>query len=162
MQRRIVTLPFTLTGAGTTITYLDLYDLSRSFENKSELILTTANTGAGDELDVKFQETSDGVQWNTRMRHTAMLGTLSPSSTAPESEILTILSLGPLPTTDQIREPTGSAGATELTAPGVIHGYLTGRMPDRTPAYRVVMTVTETTSASFAGTWILWIDSPID
>lgn len=160
MQRKIFELPFVLTGAQTLITNFEPYDLSRGFENKSELIVTGAAAGVGDSLDVKFQETEDGVQWNTRMRHTAQLGSSGASATQPESEILTILSLGPFVTADAIREPTGSKGASELTAPGVINGFLTGRRPLRAPTYRVVMIVAGGT-AVFSGTYIFWIDSEV-
>ena len=161
MQRKIATVPFVLAGAGVTITNLPPFDLSRSFENKSELIVTAAAAAAGDILDVKFQETEDGVQWNTRMRHTPQLGSSGATATSPESEVITILSLGPLSTADAIREPTGSKGATELTAPGKIDGFLTGRLGAGLPSYRVVMTVTSATAAAFTGVWFLWIDSDV-
>src|SRR5260221_9901788 len=114
MMRKIAELPFTLSGAATTETNLDPYDLSRCPVIMSQLILTSAAVGVGDTLDVRFQETPDGIQWNTRLRHTRQLGNGGATALAPVSEEIQLFTRGwPVTSVDTVVTPSGSAGGSD-------------------------------------------------
>ena len=142
------------TGTSSVTYELDPIDLSSALFCVITVILTKADTGAGDILDVSFQETEDRVTWNRRARFPNLIGTLTASATAPEKYQQTISSKQDLTTSEESYEPDGSAGATALAADTVIHGPL--RRPVRgstgkLTAHRVVLTVTNATAADFEG-----------
>lgn len=143
------------TGTSSVTYELDPIDLSTALFCVITVILTKADTGAGDILDISFQETEERVTWNRRARFPNFIGTLSPSSTAPEKYQLTISAKQVLQMSEEAYEPDGSAGATALAVDSVIHGPL--RRPVRgstgkLTAHRVVLTVTNATAADFEGT----------
>ena len=151
--RELQTITFD-TGTSSVTTELDAIDLSGVQALILILNLTKADTGAGDILDIKFQETGDRVTWNTRARFPNFIGTLSPSATAPETYRMTINTRQDLSVGEEAYEPDGSAGATALTADQVIHGPLLSPVRSSTgkaTAHRVVFTVTNATAADFEG-----------
>jgi hypothetical protein len=166
--RKIAEYPISVAAAGTTNQNLDAYDLSRVRAVVSELIITAAATDATDTLSVKFQETSDGVQFNTRIQHTLQVGNSAASATTPESERITLYTGAQgLDAADEIVEPTGSKSAAALGAPGVRHGPLVGRRRGGTSYYggavathRIQLVAVQTNALAFTGILILWIDSP--
>lgn len=161
MMRKIAELPFSLSASLDQ--NLDPYDLSRCPVLMSQLILTGEAVGAGDTLDVHFQETPDGIQWNSRMRHTLQLGNAGATPAAPRSEEIMLYTRGwPVASPDTVVTPSGSAGATPLPAGSVRHGVLLGRRPLRAPTYRVHFVVAGAGPPAFTGVWTLWVDSNIE
>jgi hypothetical protein len=143
------------TGTSSVTYELPPLDLSMARAVIVHITLTKADTGAGDILDVKFQDRVDELTWNTRARMPLFLGTLSPSSTAPETYQQTIVGKHQLTTGEESHEPTGSAGATELAVDSVAHGPLKKFLrtsSGRKTAHRVVLVVTNGTAADFEGT----------
>jgi hypothetical protein len=160
MMRKIAEYPVAIAAAGTTLVNLEPYDLSRCPVIMSYLTITAAGVGVGDTLACRFQESPDGVEWNTRIRHTAQLGNSGASASAPESEEIMLYTRGwPVSTVDTVHEPTGSAGAADIPAGSVRHGVLLGRRPLRQPTYRLSLIAAGAGPSAFTGTWVIWIDS---
>jgi len=106
----------------TITTPLPPWDISGRLELQCILSVTKADTDAGDTLDVRVQFLlADGLTWNTVARFPAILGSDTPSATAPETRVLTVSNI-PLETTDVAYEPDGSAGGTVITADSVRNG----------------------------------------
>ena len=143
------------TGTSSQTTELDAIDLSGAHYLKLDLKLTKADTGAGDLLNIHFQETSDRVTWNDRMRSPDFAGTLSPSATAPETWQQTLSAIQTLTAAEASYEPTGSAGATALSKDKVHHGPLLPPVRSSSglqSAHRVFFEVTSATAADYEGT----------
>ena len=145
-------------GAATDLAELNEIDMS-SFDCLEMWVkLTTADTDAGDELDVRLQCTTDRVVWHTRARSAAFLGSLSPSSTAPEYQVLRICQTVDLSANEEVYEPDGSASATAVAVGQVVNGPFPGKYRDATlqklmPNWRVRAALTDANSnASFVGT----------
>lgn len=169
VSRKIHTSSFTLSGAGTTYQSLNPVDLSHTKELLVEIKLTTANTDAGDTLEVTLQDCSDAtfavlptgsVGWNSRARSNTFLGTLSPSATTPEYYRMSVQQLVELSAIEESYEPTGSVGATEIAVGSVINGPFPATIRaasglkevTRIPNWRLRFVTAQTGTASFAGT----------
>lgn len=151
------------TGVSTVTQQLDPIDLSGALSLVFDLKLTKADTDAGDILDVTFQETTDRVTWNNRLRFPNFLGDLSPSAGAPETYKMTLSCTRPLTVGEEAYEPTGSASATALAVDEVIHGPLLSPFRDsagKQTAHRVVFTVTDAgaANADFEGNLTIWAE----
>lgn len=133
--------------------YLDLSALTALVVVVS---LSEAAEDAGDILDVALQETLDGVTWNDRCRFPQLLGSLSPSASAPETYQQTILALEDLTAADYSFEPSGSAGGTRLVAGATRNGPFAPRRRTETgpaAAYRLYIEVTDSDDdGGFTGT----------
>lgn len=150
---------FVAATSGTAVEF-DPHDLSRAKQLQLVLKVTTADTDAGDTLDVKIQSRNQAGVWNTRYRFKAITGDLSPSANSPELLHGVLESFGPLRSDEESFEPSGSAGASEPTVIGdgvAINGpfpplYRTAA--GRQATWRAMFVVTDagTQNASFAGT----------
>lgn len=157
-MRRVATITLD-TGTSSVTTELDPIDLSGARFLLLDLKLTKADTGSGDLLNIHFQETSDRVTWNDRMRSPDFAGTLSPSATAPETWKQTLSAIQTLTAAEASYEPTGSAGATALAKDKVHNGPLLRPVKSSSglqAAHRVFFEVTSATAADFEGTLIVW------
>lgn len=149
-------------GSATDVHELDAFDLSRYDVIRFEIVLTTADTDAGDTLDVRLQSTSDRIKWHTRARSTQKLGTLSPSATAPEYENLIVRQTGQLSATEEVYEPSGSAGAVEIAAGQVLNGPFPSKYRDTTerkwkPNWRIHYTFVDSDNdGAMAGVYRIW------
>jgi len=147
------------TGAATQTLNLEIpMDLSHARALTLEVIITEAITDASDTLDIRLQDTYDGVTWNTRIRMLQMIGTLSPSATAPEYQRSVVSADVLLTTPEENYECTGSVGATDLTAGTVRNGPFapmrrTSGVNGRQPAHRIQVISTEggASNANWAG-----------
>lgn len=114
------------TGAGAqTITQsFPTLDLSHAAAIKFVIRITKADADAGDTLNITFEDTWDaGVTWNERARSREFIGSESPSTTAPETQELTIQQLIPLAAVgEEALEPSGSGGGSALSATSVRNG----------------------------------------
>jgi hypothetical protein len=134
------------TGTQTLVPDTGVLDLSPARALTLEAIITTANTDASDTLDIRLQDTSDGVTWNTRIRLLQMIGTLSPSATAPEYQRSVVSADVLLTTPEENYEPTGSVSATDLTAGTVRNGPFVPPLrtsAGRQPSHRIQIIATE-------------------
>jgi hypothetical protein len=117
-------------GNVTSTTLCDAFDLSQCQSVTGVLELTTCATDLADKLDVRFQETGDPNQiyWDTRGYWSQVSGNQSASALAPYADEFTISQGVPLASSSRDARPTGSAGATELTAGTVRDGPFQGRL----------------------------------
>lgn len=151
---RAAKLNFSLTTA--SLTQELPCDLSRYPEVLLALWLTTADTAAGDKLSVKLQCSYDGIGWHDRAVFADLLGTLSPSATAPVYRELRLTQLkDPAQTAaEEAVTPSGSADGAALTAGTVLDGPFPGKRRDSTgrgASWRLVFTITNGTTPVFAG-----------
>lgn len=122
------------TGAGNQVITSNLNpgDYSQFDAIRLTARLTKADSDAGDSLDIRLQDCWDGDQatptWNDRIRLAAFTGDLSPSASAPEVQQGVIQKFGSLASTEEVSEPTGSAGASALTAATVVNGPFPGKV----------------------------------
>lgn len=139
-QKLVFKNAFTL-AAGTTNVNFDPLDLSDAAELQCELSVTATDTDAGDTLDVYIQSTIDGVTWDDRVHFTQLIGTLSASAGTPEALRATLQQFGAFSDTEEMSEPSGSAGGSRLTAGTVKNGgfprplrrgTVTGALPNQT------------------------------
>lgn len=157
--RRVDTFTFGPSATTLTTNLHDPMDLSRARELKANLKVTAAAQTAGDTLDVKIQDTIDGVTWNTRGRFAAVLG--NQNTTTPYVRELVIATNIDLQSSEKEYQTTGSQGGTELAAGTVLNGafyppYRTAQ--GRQPNWRVVWTVTNSSgNASFTASLTLWL-----
>lgn len=113
------------TGAGTKqiLVTLDAYNLSRCECLELIIKLTKADTAGGDTLDVYLEETvTRAVTWDQRVHSHQFIGTMSPSTTAPEVRRYRVQADTVLNTSDSAYETTGSAGSSDIAAGSVRHG----------------------------------------
>lgn len=172
ISRKIHASSFTLTGAVTTYQSLNAVDLSHARELLVEIKLTTANTDAGDTLEVTLQDCSDAtfavlptgtVGWNSRAKSTTFLGTLSPSVTTPEYYRMSVQQLVDLAATEESYEPSGSVGATDIAVGSVVNGpfpatikaALGTKETTRISNWRLRFVTAQTNAASFIGTVVI-------
>ena len=163
----IMDYAFSLAASGTATTnvLLPLLDLSHSHSLLMEFEVTSAATAASDTLEVKLQETSNGTNFNTRARSNTVAGNATVSAAAPKIERLTVEQNGPLMSTEERYEPSGSAGASEPTAGTVINGPFPGKYRTTatgwTPNWRISLVKTDGggSDAAFAGTVRIWARS---
>lgn len=160
VTRPIFEYPFSLVAAGTTNQEFSVADLSHAYGLTMILVLTAADTEAGDTLDVKIQDRwLDGL-WNTRMRFKLATGDMSPTALTPETIRLVLQNGIALAQEEQAREPSGSLGASEPVVLGdgiVVNGpfppvYRTAA--GRGASWRAQLVATESGAANinFAGT----------
>lgn len=157
-------IPFSLTGTANTNAELLAIDLSGCRHIRLTATLTGVGTAdAGDTLNIYFQEAGDDATptWDDRAAFAQFTGAMTPSDAAPEKRIMEWPCLtNPILLTDEIREPSGSAGASRLVAGVAIPGPLKGkrRVPPSAalvgpqPRYRLRYEVVDTNAnATFAG-----------
>lgn len=152
------------TGSATVNVELDKLDLSRGELIRMEVVLTAADTDAGDLLNIYLQNRWQSNIWMDRIASHQFLGTLSPSAGSPEVREYTLSKFGDLTDSEEADEPYGSAGASHLTAGTVRNGPFAPRY--RNPGvgtetgWRVslVQVNTSTADAAFAGTVYLYLD----
>ena len=179
-SRRIHRDDFTLgPGSSTSFVSLNPVDLSHARELLVEIKVTTADTDAIDTLDVRLQDCSDitfaqlptgTAGWNDRARAQAFTGDMSPTTAAPEYYRLSVQQLVDIAATEEAYEPSGSAGASALTAgsvlngpfPGTLRGALGVKEATRIPNWRIRYQVVDADNdASFIGTTTVWAISEI-
>lgn len=150
-------LTYTFDITSTTTTNFDPVDFSGCKNISFRLELTTAATDAGDTLNTKVQCTWDKqTTWDDRARLPQYLGTATVSATAPETEELTVSRDAPLMGTEEVVEPSGSAGGTAASASTVRNGPFPPKQRNSTGLlanWRMVQTVVDAGSANahFAG-----------
>lgn len=117
------------TGVGSqTLNYeLGQLNLGNADWMKATVKLTKADTDAGDTCDIYLQDRGPAGIWNDRIHFTQLLGTLSPTSNAPEVLEATLQQAGTLSDDEEESEPSGSAGASRLTAGTVRNGPFPGQ-----------------------------------
>ena len=152
------------TGIGTQTINVELapVDLSRARELLLELIVTKADTDFADTLDVKFQDTSDRLVWNTRARFTTITGDLPPTTATPLVKRLSVQQLVDLAATEESYTPSGSLDGSEPSAGSVINGPFPGifrgqignaQGVGRKPNWRFSLVITDADNdADFEGT----------
>src|SRR6185436_8425197 len=169
--RSVFEYTFSLSGAGTTNVELDPIDLSRARAIRCYLKITAAATAAGDTLAVRFQETKDGIVWDTRARHTAQVGNSAASATAPETETLVILCRGyPQQSSERVWEESGSGGGTDLSAGTTRNGPMVPRRRSALgtaaqprggllASHRVQFVTVQTGTVAYTGTYVIEADT---
>lgn len=144
------------TGTQTILSTLDPIDLSRAQALSVVASLTTTDTDSVDTCAIILQSTWDNVNWDDRLRLLNFTGDMSASSLAPEQGVGAVQQFQPLVTTEEVLEPTGSAGAAGLVAGTVRNGPFPPNFRDATgrhSAWRLKIVVTDADSdASFIGT----------
>lgn len=167
-SRRIFKYDLTIGPGNVTVTQnLPALDLSYAQALLIQLYLTTTLTDAADSLDFKFQDTRNGVIWNTRARADAVLGNAGASATAPVVHRLNLQNKVDLASNEEYYIETGSTGGTELTAGSVRNGPFPGIRRDPgagtggagpTASWRVqaVISGDANTNASFIGVVTIW------
>jgi hypothetical protein len=166
-----VTIAFdTGAAAGDLVqtTNLDPLDLSRCKCIDMFISLTTADAAADDLFDIVLDETFDGVTWNERMHSAQFAGSLTATTTAPETYSMRCSAHVNLDTTEEAGEPSGSAGGTALAAGTVRNGpFAPKRHNDEAPwtlqpTHRLrYVTDDDDDDARFAGTVTLVFHSPV-
>jgi hypothetical protein len=180
-SRKIHTDNFTL-GPGNSVSYVSLnpVDLSHARELLVEIKVTTANTDAGDSLDVRLQDCSDLLAaqnptavpgWNDRARSQPFTGDMSPTTTAPEYYRMSIQQLVDIAATEEAYEPSGSLGGSAIPVgsvingpfPGTLRGRLGVKEATRIPNWRIRYEISGDidADASFIGTTTVWSISEI-
>lgn len=133
-------------------------DLSHAEALMLEMEITAAAAAASDTIECKLQETSNGTNWNSRARTTTIAGNATVSASAPEYVRATLNQVVDLASTEEFYEPSGSAGASEITAGTVINGPFPGKVRSAasgwTASWRIVLTKTDGggNDAAFSGT----------
>lgn len=157
MPRKSLTTTFAVTA--DTSTNFDPLDWSGSKNLLFRLELTAAGTGAGDLLDVYIESSSDGqITWDQRARFERFLGTATVSALAPEVREVTITQGPVLGGTEEMLEPTGSAGASGLLASTLQNRPFPSKNgPNAT--WRARFDVTSATSPTFSGNLRVTYDS---
>lgn len=150
-------------GNQTIILSFGPLDFSWKQQLQAILKVTSGDTDAADTLDGVLQFTYDNQEtWHAVGAFGQIIGTASPTPTAPEMRWIIVQQGIPLEATEEAQEPTGSLGATPLGAGTVRHAtfppkaYVNGRVVD---SVRVVLTVVDADeNAEFAGdvTLIAW------
>ena len=116
--RKVYEYDFSLSGAGTTNVELPAIDLSQMDELELEIVLATAATDAGDTLNVYLQSRGPAGIWDDRIAVAQFLGT----ATDAEVRKYAVQAFGTFADTEEASEPTGSAGASHMTAGTVKNG----------------------------------------
>lgn len=147
-------------GTNSSTTNFDSHDLSHAQALLCELSLSTIATDAGDSLDVKIQDTVDGVNWNTRVRFPLVAG----NAAAPRAYRMVVEQAVAIAQAEQSYLDTGSTGGTEIASGSVVNGTfpgvrrISGTVPpgqsNRTNSWRAVYARTDagTQNANFIGT----------
>lgn len=153
-----VAIPFD-TGVGTQNLNYEAgnLDISDADWLKATLNLTKADTDAGDTANIYVQARGPNGIWNDIIAFTQVIGTLSPSSSAPEVLMANLMQAGTLSDDEEESEPSGSAGGSHITAGTVKNGPLPGMYHDssgvRGASLRVRVEVTDADNdADFEGT----------
>lgn len=156
--RKTDSFSFGPSATSSTVVLHDPLDLSRARSLKLNLTVTAAASAANDTLDVKFQDTIDGITWNTRARFAAVAGNQSVATQYVRELVITQdvkLNSG-----EREYQTSGSQGGTELPAGTVMDGTFYPPYRDATGRHanwRVVFTVTNNSgTASFTATLTLW------
>jgi hypothetical protein len=162
-SRLVFSRAFDLAAGATATSTIEVEgDLSYAQALLLELVVTKAEDDADDNLDVRFQDTTDRVVWNTRGRFEAIVGNATVSATAPETRRLTITQAPiALEATEEGYEPSGSAGGSQPSAGAVINGPFPGKFRDATGwraswRFQLVKTDTAGDDAEFEGTLRVW------
>lgn len=121
MHRKVYEYAFDV-AAGTTNHEFDAVDLSHADELHFVLTLTEANTDAGDTLNVYIQSRSEDGIWHDRVAFTQLIGTLDPDTSGPETLEAVLQKFGSFSDDEEESEPSGSEGASHLTAGTVKNG----------------------------------------
>lgn len=131
------TIPFD-TGAGTQNLNYPLGKLALDGCDwiRATLELTKADTDAADTMDVFLQERGPVGVWDDRIHFSQVIGTLSPSASVPETLKAALQQAGTLSDTEEQNEPSGSAGASHITAGTVVNGPFPGSFYDATTRQR--------------------------
>ena len=134
-----ITLPATSNGTGTKqTTVFDPLDLSRGRQLEATLKVTAAASGASDVLDVRIQDTDDGVVWNDRIRFLAVAGNQAVSPAYIQRAVLT--NSIPLQSSEKDYIESGASGGSAIAAGTVVNG------PFPPPVRAGVTTTTRTSS----------------
>lgn len=122
-----ITVPFD-TGVGTQNLVYELGKLDLSAADWLKVIfnITKADTDAGDTLNAYLQARDRNGIWRDIIAFTQVIGTLSPSGSAPEVLEANLMQGGTLSDDEEESETYGSAGASHLTAGTVRNGPLPG------------------------------------
>lgn len=150
------------TGTAEDTVEMPAFDWSRRQYLQMVVELEAAGVDAGDILEVYLEERAQDGKWNQRIRSEDFLGTLSPSASAPEVRRYTIVQDETLSGMEEAQEPTGSAGASSLTAGTVVNGPFPPRYRSAgagtLTAWRVrfSQTNTSTADADFAGQIVIY------
>lgn len=150
-------------GAGSQtilLTYPPL-DLSWKRQILGVLTVTKADTDAADTFDAYLEFSRDGSIWNQVAEWDQILGTASPSATAPEIRNIVVQQGIALDPNEEANEPTGSAGAASLVPGSVRQVSFPGKIYSGgavISAMRVRLVVVDANSnGDFEGSVVLWI-----
>lgn len=132
-----VTIPFTI-GPGTQNVNWEfgLLALDHADWIRSILEVAGAAEDAGDTLNFYVQTRGPNGQWSDVIAFSQLLGSLSPSSSSPEVLTAALQQAGTLSDTEEQGEPSGSAGASHITAGTVKNGPFPGWYYDATTRQR--------------------------
>ena len=126
-----IKIPFD-TGTGTqNLNYeWGKLDISSADWLKVKLEIEKADTDAGDTLNAYIQERGPDHLWHDRIAFTQVIGTASPTAADPEVLDASLMQAGTLSDDEEESEPSGSAGASHLTAGTVKNGPFPGMYHD--------------------------------
>ncbi len=115
MQGVALTVP---AGSGTTVFALDPIDYSQPDELRAVLHESTIGTDAADTYNFYLQERYASGVWGTRIAWSTLTGDMADG----EERIGTIQQFGTFDASEEMYEPSGSAGGSQPTAGTVING----------------------------------------
>lgn len=154
---------FVLAASATATTNVNLptLDVSHCIALLLEFGVEAAAVAAGDNLECKFQTTTNGSTWNTRMRTNTVAGNATVSATAPEVYRLTMNQVVDLASVEESYEPSGSAGAAEVASGTVVNGPIPGKMRGASgwqPSARISLVKNDSggSDAAFSGYVKIW------
>lgn len=128
MTRKVFQYAFSLSGAGTTNVELPAMDLSQFDELELEIVFSTLATDTADTLNVYMQSRGPAGIWDDRIAVAQLLG----DATDAEVRKYSVQQFGTFADTEEASEPTGSAGASHMTAGTVKNGPFPPLYRDKT------------------------------
>lgn len=166
MQSGLGPIAFAITANGTTYEELPKINFSQADLLQGRLVCETANTDAGDLLDVYLESRGRDGKWKERAHFGQLNGAMSPSASTPETREFSLSKLGPLSDSEEASESNESLGASSITENTVRNGPFPGLYRDKTNGqtltgwrFKIVASGELDTDMSFAGNLYLEWDA---
>lgn len=165
--RQVHTYAFdTGTGSQTITNDLPPFDMSWADIIQATLVVTKADTDAGDTLNVYLQSRDQSGVWKDRIAFTQVLGNLSPSAGSPKVYDAAIQKFQDLSDDEEEKEVAPGSTGSHITAGTVVNGPFPGRyMAGEDPPYtgwRLVLDVVDADAdGDFEGSIYINADCPI-
>lgn len=114
-------------GSGSLEVSLTEIDLSRAERIEMEVKLTKADVDAGDLLTIYLRGRFQAGVWDDRIASHQFTGDMSPTTANPETRRYSVAQETALTAAEEAAEPSGSTGASRLTAATVRNGPFPGK-----------------------------------